>query len=114
MHRLGVNTTIFARSKKVGVLTSPSLQAIAQTTLSKELDIKFEILPNSIEDTEHGVAVSFIENDETNTILKRFDTYMNTTEPVLNYYSENPKFKEIDGSLEIDEITRKIDTFINV
>jgi adenylate kinase len=58
-----------------------------------------------------------IENrsdDETNTILKRFDTYMKTTEPVLNYYSENPKFKEIDGSLEIDEITRKIDTFINV
>ncbi len=58
-----------------------------------------------------------IENrsdDETNTILKRYDTYMITTEPVLNYYSENLKFKEIDGSLEIDEITRKIDTFINV
>ena len=58
-----------------------------------------------------------IENrsdDETSTILKRFDTYMKTTEPVLNYYSENPKFKGIDGSLEIDEITRKIDTFINV
>ena len=58
-----------------------------------------------------------IENrsdDETSTILKRFDTYMSTTEPVLNYYSENPKFREIEGSLEIDEITRKIDTFINV
>ena len=58
-----------------------------------------------------------IENrsdDETSTILKRFDTYMSTTKPVLNYYSENPKFKEIDGGLEIDEITRKIDTFINV
>ena len=58
-----------------------------------------------------------IENrsdDETITILKRFDTYMNTTEPVLNYYSVNPNFQEIDGSLEIDEITRKIDTFINV
>ena len=53
-------------------------------------------------------------DDETSTILKRFDTYMSTTEPVLKYYSENPKFKEIDGSLEIDEITRKIDTFINV
>ena len=58
--------------------------------------------------------VNQLTDDETNTILKRFDTYMNTTEPVLNYYSENPKFKEIDGSLEIDEITRKIDTFINV
>ena len=58
-----------------------------------------------------------IENrsdDETTTILNRFDTYMNTTEPVLKYYSENPNFREIDGSLEIDEITRKIDTFINV
>ena len=58
-----------------------------------------------------------IENrsdDETNTILKRFDKYMNTTEPVLNYYSENTKFKEIDGSLEIDEITSKIDTLRNV
>ena len=53
-------------------------------------------------------------DDETTTILKRFDTYMNTTEPVLKYYSENPNFREIDGSLEIDEITRKIDTFINV
>ena len=58
-----------------------------------------------------------IENrsdDETITILKRFDKYMNTTKPVLNYYSKNPKFKEIDGSIEIDKITRKIDTFINV
>ena len=58
-----------------------------------------------------------IENrsdDDFNTILKRYDTYMKTTQPVLNFYSKNPNFKEIDGSLEIDEITRKIDTFINV
>ena len=59
----------------------------------------------------------FIENrsdDETDTIVRRYETYMKTTQPVLNFYSENPCFKEIDGSLEIDEITRKIDTFINV
>ena len=58
-----------------------------------------------------------IENrsdDESETIEKRYDRYMETTQPVLNFYSENPNFKEIDGSLEIDEITRKIDTFINV
>ena len=53
-------------------------------------------------------------DDDSSTILKRYDTYMKTTQPVLNFYSENPSFKEIDGSLEIDEITRKIDTFINV
>jgi len=58
-----------------------------------------------------------IENrsdDELNTIRKRFDTYMITTRPVLDFYSKNTNFHEIDGTLEIDEITRKIDTFINV
>ena len=29
-------------------------------------------------------------------------------------YSKNSNFYEIDGSLEIDEITAKIDSFINV
>ena len=53
-------------------------------------------------------------DDDSNTILKRYDTYMKTTKPVLNFYSENPNFKEIDGGLEIEEITRKIDTFLNV
>ena len=58
-----------------------------------------------------------IENrsdDDADTILKRYDKYMETTKPVLNFYSGNPNFKEIDGSLEIEEITKKIDTFINV
>ena len=58
-----------------------------------------------------------IENrsdDDTDTIVRRYEKYMETTQPVLNFYSKNPHFKEIDGSLEIDEITRKIDTFINV
>ena len=53
-------------------------------------------------------------DDETKTILRRYETYMKTTQPVLNFYSKNPNFKEIDGSLEINQITRKIDTFINV
>ena len=53
-------------------------------------------------------------DDVSNTIIRRYETYMETTKPVLNFYSENPNFREIDGSMEIDEITRKIDTFINV
>ena len=53
-------------------------------------------------------------DDNLDTILKRYDTYMETTRPVLDFYSKNPSFHEIDGTQEIDEITRKIDTFINV
>ena len=53
-------------------------------------------------------------DDDLKTILKRYDTYMETTRPVLDYYSKNPNFYEIDGALEIDEITAKIDAFLNV
>jgi len=53
-------------------------------------------------------------DDNSDTILKRYDTYMETTKPVLNFYSKNPNFKEVNGNQEIDEITRKIDSFINV
>ena len=53
-------------------------------------------------------------DDNLDTILKRYDIYMETTQPVLNFYSEKSNFNEIDGNMEIDEITSKIDTFINV
>ena len=53
-------------------------------------------------------------DDDLNTIIKRYDTYMETTKPVLDFYSKKPNFYEIDGTLEINEITSKIDEFINV
>ena len=53
-------------------------------------------------------------DDDLNTILKRYDTYMETTKPVLDFYSKNQYFHEIDGTQKIEEITSKIDTFINV
>ena len=53
-------------------------------------------------------------DDELDTILKRYDTYMETTKPVLDFYSKNPNFYEIDGADEIIQITNKIDDFINV
>jgi len=53
-------------------------------------------------------------DDNQNTIIKRYDKYMETTKPVLDFYSKNPQFNEIDGSLKIDEITAKIDAFLNV
>jgi len=53
-------------------------------------------------------------DDDLNTIISRYDTYMKTTRPVLDFYSKNQNFHEVDGSLEIEEITRKIESFINV
>ena len=53
-------------------------------------------------------------DDNLKTILKRYDTYMETTKPVLDFYSKNSNYYEIDGTLEINQITNKIDTFIKV
>ena len=53
-------------------------------------------------------------DDDADTILKRYDTYMEITKPVLDFYSSKSNFYEIDGSAEIDEISGKIDQILQV
>ena len=43
-------------------------------------------------------------DDNLNTILKRYDTYMETTKPVLDFYKKDSGFYEIDGNQEIGDI----------
>ena len=52
-------------------------------------------------------------DDDANTILKRYDTYMEITKPVLDYYSKNPNFHEVDGSMKISEISSKIEEIVS-
>ena len=54
------------------------------------------------------------KDDNLQTIMSRYDIYTKTTKPVLNFFSKNSNFHEIDVTLEIDQITAKIDTFINI
>ena len=53
-------------------------------------------------------------DDHLDTILKRYYKYLETTKPVLDYYSKNSNFHEIDGTMDIDQITSKIEAFLNV
>ena len=52
-------------------------------------------------------------DDDANTILKRYDTYMEITRPVLDYYSKNKNFHEVDGSMEINDISQKIEEIVS-
>ena len=67
-----------------------------------------------IERIEKRKTLENRSDDNTDTILKRYDTYMETTRPVLGFYSKNPNFHEINGTQEIDQITKEIEAFINV
>ena len=53
-------------------------------------------------------------DDDASTILKRYDTYMHVTKPVLDYYSKNENFHEVDGSMEINDISQKIEEILKV
>ena len=53
-------------------------------------------------------------DDDLKTILKRYDTYMETTRPVLDFYSSRSYFYEIDGSEKIEVISSKIEQIITL
>ncbi|WP_445116633.1 dihydrolipoyl dehydrogenase [Acinetobacter sp. WZC-1] len=64
MHRLGVKTTVFTRSTKIGPLTSPNLRQLVQTEISKELDIKLKTLPHTVKKTTAGVTIQYQQDQE--------------------------------------------------
>jgi adenylate kinase len=54
------------------------------------------------------------KDDNFDVVVARYDTYMKATKPVLNFYSKNVNYTEIDGAAEIEQITNKINDVLNV
>jgi adenylate kinase len=54
------------------------------------------------------------KDDNLEVIIARYDVYMKATKPVLDFYSKNSKFTEIDGADEIDQINNKINDILKV
>ena len=65
----------------------------------------------------HPCGKEFLEkrkDDNSDVVIDRYDTYMNNTKPVLDFYSKNINFTEIDGAAKIEQITSKIDGILEV
>ena len=54
------------------------------------------------------------KDDNLDVVVARYDTYMKLTKPVLDFYSKNANFIEIDGATGIEQITNKINEVIKV
>ena len=54
------------------------------------------------------------KDDNFDVVMSRYETYMETTKPVLDFYSKNKNFTEIDGAAEIEQINNKINGVLNV
>jgi len=68
-----------------------------------------------IENHECGkVHLKKRKDDNYKTIATRYDTYVERTKPVLDFYSSLSYFHEIDGSQKIEVITSKIEHILNL
>ena len=92
-------------------------QRILNRVICEKCNKIFNELINHEEIKKHECGEKYLkkrQDDDKGVILKRFDTYINETKPVLNFYVNQTNFFEIDASVEIDEITRKIEEIIKV
>lgn len=109
-HRLGVKTTVFARSKKVGSLSSPYLQELAQKQLKKELNILFETLPDQVALQGEQVKIDYTLEGQSESIL--VDYILNATGrtsllSTLALENIQPTFKQTK-SLPINAETKQL------
>ena len=66
---------------------------------------------NSYAKQNHKCGEKFLvkrDDDNEKTILQRYETYLDKTLPILNYYKKLNLLHEIDGKKEIDQIFDKI------
>ena len=65
----------------------------------------------------HPCGIKYLKkrkDDNLDVIIARYEIYMKSTKPVLDFYSKNSNFTEIDGALKIDQITSKINAILGL
>ena len=60
----------------------------------------------------NGKYLAKRNDDNLETLLNRYDKYMETTKPVLDFMSKESHIDEVDGTLKIEEISGKIEGII--
>ena len=98
------------------IIQARNLDSLLESS-NQKIDFIFFLNVNKetiIKRIEQRKIIEKRSDDNLQTILKRYDSYMETTRPVLDFYSKNANFHDIDGSYEIDEITKKIHEILNV
>ena len=54
------------------------------------------------------------KDDNSKTIINRYNIFVKETNPLLDYYSKKTTFYKVDASVKIEEITAKIAKILNV
>ena len=113
---IGGNSIITSdRHERATDRTAEAVQKIEESTGNK-IDVVIMVqgdepllLPEMFDD-----MIKCFLDDDIKVVIKRYDTYVEQTKPILDYYSSSPIFNEVDGNKKIEEITSKIDQIIRV
>ncbi len=110
------NVVFDPKKKNKLIFDGKNLEKLLEKT-NQKIDFVFFLNVNKetiIKRIEQRKSIENRSDDDLNTTVRRYDKYMETTKPVLDFYSKNSNFYELDGSSKIEEITAKINSFLNV
>ncbi len=77
------------------------------------LDVDFEVLESRIESRTKENNEEKRADDTSEVLIKRLEEYKIQTAPLGEYYSNNKKFKKINGMKSISEVSLDIENFLN-
>jgi len=118
-----LNQIILSNNQTIGAIIylDVSRDIIKKRILGRITCEKCNITLNEYLDVEqiqkHKCGKEFLKkrkDDISETILKRYDTFIKETNPLLKFYSDNPSFFKVDASAKIQQIKAKIEEIANV
>lgn len=77
------------------------------------LDVDFEVLQSRIESRSKENNEEKRVDDTSEVLIKRLDEYKSQTAPLSKYYSNDKKFKKINGMKSISEVSLDIENFLD-
>ena len=77
------------------------------------LDVDFEVLESRIESRTKENNEEKRADDTSEVLIKRLEEYKIQTAPLGDYYSNNKKFKKINGMKSISEVSLDIENFLD-
>ena len=77
------------------------------------LDVDFEVLESRIESRTKENNEEKRADDTSEVLIKRLEEYKIQTAPLGEYYSNDKKFKKINGMKSISEVSLDIENFLN-
>ena len=77
------------------------------------LDVDFEVLESRIESRTKENNEEKRADDTSEVLIKRLEEYKIQTAPLREYYSNNKKFKKINGMKSISEVSLDIENFLD-